>query len=259
MSVVTRPEGAPAEPADPRAPRGEVPAAAGRYADVLVALAPGASIVFLGFNAGGFFPGTVGFLTVIVLQLLALRLLAVERPFARAGTGVAAVVALLCAFALWTLASTLWSHATARSLEAFDRDVLYIGLFAVFGLGAQRKHDSLGWMIRGLTAGIVIVCGAGLCTRLFPDVWPIAANVSENRLSFPVTYWNALGVLAAFGIVFALSLSRSGRERAMVRVLAAGIVPILAVTLYFTFSRGAVVAALIGLAAFVILASVLRT
>jgi O-antigen ligase len=86
----------------------------------------------------------------------------------------------------------------------------------------------------------LIVCGAGLITRVLPHVWPISPSIANNRLSFPVTYWNAEGLVAALGLVLCLHLSSDLREPVLSRILAAGAMPILASTLLFTFSRGAI-------------------
>jgi hypothetical protein len=65
---------------------------------------------------------------------------------------------------------------------------------------------------------------AGLITHVLPYVWHSAPSVSNERLSYPVTYWNALGLLAALGIVLAFHLTCSLAERRLVRILAAGAV-----------------------------------
>jgi hypothetical protein len=51
-------------------------------------------------------------------------------------------------------------------------------------------------------------------TRLPPHVWPTNANIANSRLSFPVTYWNVVGLLAPFGIVLWLPAEpvTSGRD-----------------------------------------------
>jgi hypothetical protein len=102
--------------------------------------------------------------------------------------------------------------------------------------------------------GVSIVCIAGLITRVLPNVWHTEPDVSNERLSFPVTYWNTLGLLATFGIVLAFHLTCSLAERRFVRVLAAGVIPLLAATLFFTFSRGSILAGLIGLVVYVAVA-----
>mgnify|MGYP006175038649 CR=1 FL=1 len=43
--------------------------------------------------------------------------------------------------------------------------------------------------------GATFVCLGGLLTRVLPDVFPIAPNVLDQRLSYPITYWNGVGLL----------------------------------------------------------------
>src|SRR5207244_3324800 len=116
------------------------------------------------------------------------------------------------------------------------------------------RTENLRWLIRGVVLGSSIVCLAGLISRVAPDVWHTAPDVANERLSFPVTYWNALGLLAALGIVFALHLTSTLAERRLVQVLSAGVLPLLAATLFFTFSRGAIATGVIGVAAYMLLA-----
>ena len=96
----------------------------------------------------------------------------------------------------------------------------------------------------------MVVCVAGLVTRVLPDVWPIAPNVANERLSYPVTYWNALGLLAGMGMVLTLHLASSVSERSPVRIVAASAAPLLASALLLTFSRGAILATVAGLVAY---------
>ena len=84
--------------------------------------------------------------------------------------------------------------------------------------------------------------------------WHTAPDVANERLSYPVTYWNTLGLLATIGIVLAFHLTCSLRERRLVRVLAAAVIPLLAATLFFTFSRGAIAAGVVGLVVYVLVA-----
>jgi O-antigen ligase len=108
----------------------------------------------------------------------------------------------------------------------------------------------LAW---GLAAASVVVCGSGLVTRTLPDLWHVAPDaVAAGRLSFPVSYWNTLGLLAGMGIVLCAAITTHRREPRPARVLAAAAIPLLATTLYFTFSRGALLATAVGLVAFVL-------
>jgi hypothetical protein len=100
--------------------------------------------------------------------------------------------------------------------------------------------------LRALAGGIVVICACALITRLLPHVWPTAASQFGDRLGFPVGYDNALGLLAALGAVLCLHFASDSHERGLMRVVAAAAIPVQACTLYFTFSRGGILATLVG-------------
>jgi O-antigen ligase len=96
------------------------------------------------------------------------------------------------------------------------------------------------------------VCLYALASRLFPEQFADFDAVAGYRLSEPVGYWNALGLLAALGALLALGLAARG-ERLGVRVAAGASTVPLALTCYFTFSRGAWIALAIGIVAALLL------
>src|SRR5205807_847159 len=98
------------------------------------------------FNGGGFFPGAVGFIAAIACQLVMARVLLADDPFAGYTRALAVVGGMLALYALWTLASSLWSHAEGRALIEFDRALLYLLVFILFGLGARRP-SALRWIV----------------------------------------------------------------------------------------------------------------
>jgi hypothetical protein len=216
-------------------------------------LLPGALIVFTGFNAGGYFPATPAILAIVLAQILLVRIVQAPRPFEGLTVSTLVALAALALYALMTLLSALWSHATARALIEFDRAWLYLLILLLLGSVRPRTQD-LRWLVRGLLLGAYVVCLAGLTSRVLPGVWPTAPDVSNQRLSYPVTYWNTLGLLAALGIVLAFHLACTLNERRTVGVLAAAVLPLLAATLFFTFSRGAIAAGAIGLVVYVLVA-----
>ncbi|HEX8066690.1 MAG TPA: O-antigen ligase family protein [Thermoleophilaceae bacterium] len=224
-----------------------------RIAAPATMLLPGAATVYLGFNAGGFFPGTPAFVALVLIQVLILRVIVADRPFAGMTPAVAVVATLLGLYAAWTLASALWSDAPSRALIEFDRVLLYLTAVVLFGsIGADRRRVRLlAW---GVAAGLCAVCLPGLVSRILPDVWPTEPNIANNRLSYPVTYWNALGIMAGVAIVLCSHLASRARGARLPRILGAAAVPPLACTLFFTFSRGAIAATILGVLAFVALA-----
>lgn len=216
-------------------------------------LLPGALIVFMAFNAGGYFPGTPAVAAIVLTQILLVRIVQARHPFEGLTPVTLVAILALALYGALTLASALWSHSTGRAVIEFDRVWLYLLVLLLFGT-VQATAANIGWLIRGLALGISIVCVAGLVTRVLPNVWHTAPDVSNQRLSFPVTYWNTLGLLAALGIVLAFHLTCSLVEHRFVRVLAAGVLPLLAATLFFTFSRGAMAAGAVGLVVYVFVA-----
>ena len=135
-----------------------------------------ALIIWLGFNAGGFFPGTVGYAAIGVGLVLLVWLTTADRPFASASGPLALAVGALTLYAVWTLMSADWSGATSRSLIEFDRALLYLLLLVAAGLMTGRLGGP-GRIVWGLAAAAFVICGAGLITRVLPDVWPIRATL----------------------------------------------------------------------------------
>jgi len=60
---------------------------------------PGALVVFLGFNAGGYFPGTPALVAVFLLLCLSARILAAERPFEGFTPALGVCAGALCLYA----------------------------------------------------------------------------------------------------------------------------------------------------------------
>jgi O-antigen ligase len=239
---------APAESAPAQAPRPEV-----RLASAALALLPAGLLVYLAFSGGGFSPAPVGFAALFVIQIFVVRVLFADDPFAGFGRPLAIVACLFAAYTAWVLASTLWFDSRARPLLEYDRALLYLLVLVVMG-SVPRTERRMRWIVRGLAIAAFVVCAVGLVTRVLPDVWPIAPNVENSRLSYPITYWNALGIVAAIGALLATGLASSDSESRWGRALGAAAVPVFACTLFFTFSRGGIVALAVGFVAYLCVA-----
>src|SRR4051794_34643374 len=214
--------------------------------EATTAFAPGAAVVFLAFNGGGFFPAAPAFVAVVLLLLIALQALFAPRPFAGLSRPLVGAAAALAVFAVWALVSGARSDASFRALAEFDRALAYALALVAFALGG-RSARRLRVMTTGVALAAFVVCACGLATRLIPDVWHTTPNVfADQRLAYPLTYWNALAILTVVGIVFTLYLTTTSRSSPWMRSAAAGALPVLAVTLLFTFSRGGIAAGLLG-------------
>jgi hypothetical protein len=245
MRVGSAPREAPAVAATEREPLQLVGLVA------LMLLAP-AAIVYLSFNAGGFFPSAPGFAAIVFALALILRTTLAARPFEGFSRTLAVPLTALVLFGAWQLASTLWSHTTALGLDAYDRTLLYVLAFALFG-SLRYTPERLRWLIRALVAGIAAVCLIGLVSRVLPHTWPTASSFFANRLNYPLTYWNAEGMLAMMALILGFHLSADRAEHWSVRVIAAALLPGVAATLLLTFSRGALGVTIVGLLAYCLL------
>ncbi len=209
--------------------------------------------VFLAFNAGGFFPAATATAALAICLLLVMGVMLISRPFESFTPGLLVPIALLAGFAGWTLISATWSNAPGRALLEFDRALLYVLILAFFGM-LVPGHNRLEWGLRGLVIAAVVICGAAWITRVAADLWPIAVDVQPERLSFPLTYWNALGLISTLALIACVHLASGDREPRSVRVLGVVAMPLLASTLLLTFSRASLALAAVGVVVYVCLA-----
>ncbi len=150
----------------------------------------------------------------------------------------------------WVAASLLWTNDVSHTLDEIQRVAVYpaAGLAAV-GLGSRR---GLPQITAGVWAGGTIACSWALATRLLPGRFGVFDSTTASyRLTDPFPYWNMLGGLAGLTLVLALGLAVRS-DALWLRCLAAATMPGLALTLYFTFSRGGFAAT--GIALLVVLA-----
>jgi hypothetical protein len=217
----------------------------------LVLLAP-AAVIYLAFNAGGYFPSAPGVVAIVLVQALVLRTLLAERPFEGYSRALAVPLGALTLLAAWTLTSALWAHATARVLDAYDRMLLYVLALALFG-ALRYTRARMSWLMRALLAGMGAICVIGLISRVLPHTWPTTSNFFADRLNYPLTYWNAEGMVAAMGLILGFHLTADPKEHWSVRALSAMLLPALGATLLLTFSRGSLGVAAVGFVAYCLL------
>ncbi len=219
-----------------------------------VLLAPAIVLLYLAFSAGGFFAGSTAVAALILLGALALRILTGAHPVAGANLWVLVASVSLAGFGAWILLSQIWSDSAARALLEFDRVLVYLAVLLLVGL-RRRSRGRMQALVWAIGIAIVVIVGAGLLTRILPEVFPTdPAEQGADRLSHPLTYWNGLGITAALGIVLALAVASDRRQPRVARPLAAASIVPLGAALLFTFSRGSIAAAALGLAVFALVA-----
>ncbi len=195
----------------------------------------------------------MGLVALTFALVVVSRITLARAPFAGWSPALVLASGALAAFAVWILVSAFWSDAPGRAITEFDRALLYGLVLTLTGSVAVRIGD-LAMLLRLTAAAFTVIAVAGLITRLAPATFPVAGGYLPERVAFPLTYWNAMGIACALGVVLLLHLTASGQEPRWVRVLAAAALTPVAVTLYFTFSRGAIWALPVGLGLYVLLA-----
>lgn len=223
-----------------------------RTADAGLLCVPAALVMFLSFSSGGFFADSTAIAALAMAVLLVIRLALADQPLVALGPAALVSLVGLAGLAGWALLSQLWSGAPGRSTVGFDRDLLYLLTFTLFA-SVGRSRMRLAWALRGVALAMSAVAAVALLSRVAPDILATTPVPESNgRLAYPLTYWNALGLLCAIGGVLCVHLAAAD-ERRVIRVLAAGAVPILGTTLLLTYSRGGLVAAAIALLAYALL------
>jgi O-antigen ligase len=159
---------------------------------------------------------------------------------------------LLLGFSLLSAMSSLWSGSAELSVIEADRGLVYLGVFLAAFLIAQTDQRRQRFA-EGLAISLALVALLALASRLLPHVLQAGdAFGTGPRLGYPLGYWNANG--AMFGIAIAMLLWSSRRAAwSGVRWLAVGILPAVMLALYFTYSRGGLLALLIAAGCLIVL------
>jgi O-antigen ligase len=190
------------------------------------------ALVFLvsAFLAGGYYESTYSLLAALVWLGLAATaaLRGMPRP--------SAATVVLLALTGWTLLSALWGPA-GPALRAAPLVALYAGVLWL------AEHFEPTPMLKALLGAIAIVGIAALIGRA-TGLAPTGGGAHSQRLAWPVTYVNGLGLVAVSGVVLALGLRLPLRFRRTA-------VAICGTTAALTYSRSAL---LVGGAALLVLA-----
>jgi O-Antigen ligase len=213
-------------------------------APVLVAAA---TVVLLASDQGGYFPPSWGWAALALAGVVVTWLLASGRT--DAGVADVTFLAALLALTVWIGLSIAWSVNAAQSVLELERGlVLLAGCVALLMLA---RRPAFGALVPALLLAIAGVCAYSLWTRLAPTPAGFHPDdpTSRYRLFEPLGYWNGLGLFAVLGILVALGLATEPATRVGLRVLGSVSLVLLPVTLFFTFSRGAWLALVVGVLA----------
>ncbi|HEY1285173.1 MAG TPA: O-antigen ligase family protein [Solirubrobacterales bacterium] len=153
------------------------------------------------------------------------------------GAGLIAALALLCAI------SSFWSGSVELSVIEADRVLVYLGMFVAAFLVAQTDARRQRFA-EGLAVTLAFIALLGLGSRLLPHVLHLESLGGGPRLRYPLGYSNADGEMFGIGVAMLLWASRRALM-SWLRWAAVALMPALLLALYFTYSRGGLLALVI--------------
>lgn len=194
-------------------------------------------VIYLALEGGGYdvvLRSEVGVAIWWILLLGALVGVLPVRPLGRAellGLG------LLLAFAVWTALGITWSESSERSVDEVGRVLILVGVLAL-SLSAQDR-EALPRTVRAVGSALAVVAILALLSRLEPSWFPRNEVLPEvrARLAYPLNYWNGLAALMGLGIPL-VAVTAGKSRRLVTQALATAALPVMALTAYYTFSRG---------------------
>lgn len=205
----------------------------------------------IAFWSGGFFDTARITAAIVVWLMVPVVALAGSRPWPRATAGRVALAGL-AGLTAWVGASLGWAPVREAAVDDLERVLLYLGVLVL--AVATLRGRAARWALPAIAGGAAVVIGYGLAGRLVPwlvDVTPSAS--AAGRLDQPLTYWNAMGALAAMGIAACVALAGEADRARWLRAVALAATPALALGLWLSFSRGGLVAVAVGLVAAILL------
>lgn len=155
-----------------------------------------------------------------------------------------APLALLLGLAGLTAVSITWAANPSEAWLEANRTLTYTAVFAAAVALAHSVPGRWSAVVGAITLSAVAISGYAVLTKIFPG----ALNADEiyARLREPFGYWNSVGLAAALGVPGCLWLGtrRSGHQA--LNALAYPALGLLVLTMLLSFSRGAVLAAVLG-------------
>ena len=213
-----------------------------RFASVAASLALAAGFAATAFvaEAGGDLGRTTH--TEIAWIVAAGILVAVSIAFARPGrVGGWLALAGFAALTGLTAASILWSVAPDLTWVETNRVLMYFWAFAAAIAVAHLAPRGWSNVLHAILLGAFAITAYALVTRVFPG--SLAEDEIYARLGAPYEYWNALGTTAALAVPAALWLGSRRSGYGPANALAYPLLGLLFVTLFLSYSRGALVVA----------------
>ena len=147
-------------------------------------------------------------------------------------------------FVVWSGVTIVWSALPDRSWAYFNRGLAYFAFAVVGAFAASALSARIGAWLLGALVGVT--CLWALAGKAAPALYEDYGRLA--RLRSPVGYWNALALVAVFGLPVALWAASSRRHSRVVRGGSVVGLYALLIALVLTYSRGGVLTAIVALA-----------
>lgn len=154
----------------------------------------------------------------------------------------------LAGLTIVSLLSGLWTTSPGGWTAASELAIAYLALtFAtVRALSAEPRLATSA--APALLASAILVVGYGLCGRAMPELLSAETSVvAGGRLFAPVGYWNAMGLIAALGLVYCAGVQLRTPRALGPAAAALAASPLLGAGVALSYSRTAIAAAAAGL------------
>jgi hypothetical protein len=210
--------------------------------------------VYLGLSGGGYDIVVRSEVGLVIWWFVLLGVLIGALPRARIPRAGWIATGLLAGFLIWTWIGLSWSSSHELTLDDVCRLSTYLGVF-LFGLCVLTPETTRP-LVNGLGCGIAIVAAAAVLSKLTPGLFPASAQgnsfYATGRLGYPFGYPDGVGEYAALGLPLVLYAATSARTL-LGRALGTAALQPLLLCLAMTVSRGGILAAVVGIVAFVAL------
>lgn len=207
---------------------------------LMVALAAAmVAIVFVTKSGQGLGSSTWTEIAVTVLgaaAVIAVLLFgAAGRPYGAVTLGLFALLAVLTAL------SIVWSVQPADSWLEANRALSYFAVFTAGAAIARLLPERWPMLLGAIALFTLVIAGYALLVKVFPET--LARQETLGRLRAPLGYWNATGLIAAFGLPAWLWMGTRPDARVTRGIAPAGIA-VLVTVVVLSYSRSAALAAL---------------
>lgn len=226
----------------------------GPSVDGVAGLGLAAALALLAFvTSGGIELASNTWSQIALIVLGAVVAIAVVLTGARGPAWGGVTLAVLAVLAGLTFASIAWSVQPATSWLEANRTLSYLAAFGSALALARLTPERWPALVGAVPAAAVVVCGYALLVKVFPATFDPTDVI--GRLNAPFDYWNATGLMAALGLPGCLWAGARLKPGAVVsRALSVPAVAVLLAVLVLSYSRGALLAAGVGLACWFALA-----